>query len=202
MNRSSKTRGISRIDQAAKHNHGFFARLQRDGKIYSAFFADQAQGGRKKALVAARAYHQNMLEIFGPPMQKQRRWWAESPAQRIVRHCGVQSSAVRRGGKVRKYLGGDVESETVLAVRKMFSIKRHGFETPGRWPFAPAGPACAAWTEFQPATEPPDCGEPQFQGAFSASSAGLTGGPSFSRGCSCACHSSETRPFQQAVLSG
>ncbi len=128
MNRSSKTRGISRIDQAAKHNHGFFARLQRDGKIYSAFFADQAHGGRKKALAAARAYHQNMLEIFGPPMQKQRRWWAEIRRRKgssgIV---GVQLSAVRRGGKVRKYWAATWSPKPYSAVRKMFSIKRHGF---------------------------------------------------------------------------
>jgi len=128
MSRPSKARGICRIDQPAKHNYGYFARLQRDGKIYSAFFADKAHGGRKKALAAAIAYHQNMLEIFGPPMQKRRRWWAEIRRRKgssgVV---GVQLSVVRRGGKARKYWTATWSPKPYSPVRKMFSINRHGF---------------------------------------------------------------------------
>ena len=128
MSRPSKTPGISRIDQAAKHNHGFFARLRRDGKIYSAFFADKAHGGRKKALAAATAYHQNMLKIFGPPMQKQRRWWAEIRRRKGSSSVvGVHKSVVRRGGRVREYWTATWSPKPYGAVRKLFSINRYGF---------------------------------------------------------------------------
>jgi len=41
MNTPSSTPGICRIDQPEKYNHGFFVRLQRNGKIYSAFFSNK-----------------------------------------------------------------------------------------------------------------------------------------------------------------
>jgi len=46
MNTPSSTPGICRIDQPEKYNHGFFVRLQRNGKIYSAFFSNKNHGGQ------------------------------------------------------------------------------------------------------------------------------------------------------------
>jgi hypothetical protein len=46
MNNPSRTQGICRIDQPDKHNHGFFVRLQRNGKIHSALFTDKKHGGK------------------------------------------------------------------------------------------------------------------------------------------------------------
>jgi hypothetical protein len=58
-------KGISRIDQPEKHNHGFFVRLAREGKTHSAFFADKSHGGRQKALAAARQHYEMLLAKFG-----------------------------------------------------------------------------------------------------------------------------------------
>ena len=58
-------KGISRIDQPEKHNHGFYVRLTRAGKTHSAFFADKSHGGREKALAAAQKHYQGMLLKFG-----------------------------------------------------------------------------------------------------------------------------------------
>ena len=58
-------KGISRIDQPEKHNHGFFVRLARQGKTHSAFFADKSEGGRQKALAAARQHYEMLLAKFG-----------------------------------------------------------------------------------------------------------------------------------------
>src|ERR1039457_946957 len=103
MNRPSRTPGISRIDQPEKHNHGFFVRVQRRGKIHSAFFTDFKYGGRAQALAAAQRHHRKLLRKLGPTKSKSRQWWAELPRRKgssgIV---GVQRVVMRRRGKVIK----------------------------------------------------------------------------------------------------
>ena len=127
MNTPSRTPGICRIDQKAKHNHGFFVRLQRKGKIHSAFFADKMHGGPTLALAAARVHYRKLLAQLGPPKQMLRRWWAEIRRRKgssgIV---GVQRMVVRRDGRVRKYWKATWSPEPYVVARKMFSIRRYG----------------------------------------------------------------------------
>lgn len=59
-------KGISRIDQPEKRNHGFFVRLRRRGKVRSAFFADASHGGRAAALRAAQKHYRELLRQLGP----------------------------------------------------------------------------------------------------------------------------------------
>src|SRR5664279_2073230 len=66
--------GISRIDQREKRTHGFFVRLTRKGKIYSAFFADQSCGGKPKALGAARKHYLKLVRKHG---RISRQAWAQ-----------------------------------------------------------------------------------------------------------------------------
>ncbi len=70
-------KGISRIDQPQKHNHGFFVRLTRNGKAHSAFFSDKSRGGREQALTAAQEHHQKLLVKFGPAGKSLQRKWME-----------------------------------------------------------------------------------------------------------------------------
>ena len=63
-------KGISRIDQPEKHNHGFFVRLTRRGAVHSAFFSDKSCGGQDKALAAAQQCYQKLLAQFGPPAKR------------------------------------------------------------------------------------------------------------------------------------
>lgn len=117
MNTRSRTPGICRIDQPEKYNHGFFVRLQRRGKIHSAFFFDKMHGGREKALAAK----------LGRPVQKSRRWWAE--LRRRKGSCsivGVQRLVVRRYGKVRKYWKATWSPKPYVVARKVFSVQRYG----------------------------------------------------------------------------
>ena len=65
MHRQKPMKGISRIDQPAKHNHGFYVRLKRWGKIHTAFFADKFHGGRAAALRAAQKHYQKLLKQYG-----------------------------------------------------------------------------------------------------------------------------------------
>ncbi len=127
MSRSSRTPGVSRIDQAAKRTHGFFVRLQRRGKTHSAFFTDQKYGGRKRALAAAQKHYRKLLAKWGPPVRNQRRRWAEIRRRKgssgIV---GLQLKRVRRHGEVRKYWVATWSPKPYVSQHKEFSVWRYG----------------------------------------------------------------------------
>lgn len=125
--RRSLTPGICRIDQPEKHNHGFFVRVQRQGKIHSAFFTDFRHGGRAQALVAAQRHQRKLLAKLGPPKRMLRQWWAE-----IVRRRGrsgihgVQRIEDRRFGRPRIYWKANWSPEPYLVRRKQFSARKFG----------------------------------------------------------------------------
>jgi hypothetical protein len=73
MSKSKRMRGISRIDQPDKRTHGFFVRLQRRRKTYSAFFTDLKYGGKKRALTAAQKHYRKLLAKLGPSKRQRRR---------------------------------------------------------------------------------------------------------------------------------
>jgi hypothetical protein len=127
MNKPSPTPGICRIDQAAKHNHGYFVRLARRGKIHSAFFADKKHDGQASALAAAQQHYQRLLIKHGPPKAKSRQWWAE--IRRRKGSCsivGVQKSVIRRGKRPRIYWKATWSPEPYVVRRKWFSVAKFG----------------------------------------------------------------------------
>ncbi|MEM6602300.1 MAG: hypothetical protein AAF649_13050, partial [Verrucomicrobiota bacterium] len=67
--RRTGLKGISRIDQEEKHNHGWFVRVTRKGKTYSAFFTDKKHGGKGKALAAAKVGLEKLRAKY-PPMSR------------------------------------------------------------------------------------------------------------------------------------
>lgn len=127
MNRPSKTPGICRIDQPHKHNHGFFVRLARRGKIHSAFFADKTNGGRAQALAAAQAHYLKLRERLGMPRRRSRRWNAQ-----VVRRKGrsgiqgVQRVIDRRSKPWRKFWRACWSPELGVTQKRQFSIRKHG----------------------------------------------------------------------------
>jgi hypothetical protein len=127
MNRPSRTPGISRIDQPEKHNHGFFVRVQRRGKIHSAFFTDFKHGGRAQALAAAQRHHRKLLRTLGLPQRKSRRWWAELPRRRgsssIV---GVQRLVDWGSWPIRTYWKATWSPKPYVVRRKQFSVRKFG----------------------------------------------------------------------------
>ena len=127
MKTTVRTPGISRIDQPAKHNHGYFVRLQRKGKTHSAFFTDLKYGGRRRALAVAQRHHRKLLAKLGPPIRMHRRRWAEMRRRKgsssIV---GVQRVLVRRNGEVRKYWVATWSPKPYVVRRKAFSFWNFG----------------------------------------------------------------------------
>lgn len=123
----SSTPGICRIDQASRRTHGFFVRIQRKGKIHSAFFSDLAHGGRKAALAAAQGYHQEMQSKLGPPPHVYRRAWAQirrrQSASGII---GVRKVLRVRKGKAYDYWMASWSPEPHVVQRMSFSIAKYG----------------------------------------------------------------------------
>ncbi len=129
MNTPAKTPGISRIDQPSHRTHGFFLRATRQGKIYSAFFADKTYGGKTAALAAAVQHRGKLLKILGLPLQKTRRDWAETPRRRgrsgII---GVQRVIDRRSQPWRKSWRATWSPQPGVVRKKQFSIHKFGEE--------------------------------------------------------------------------
>ena len=127
MKTRSRTPGICRIDQPAKHNHGFFVRLQRRGKIHSAFFSDKQHGGQAQALAAAQQHYKKLLAKLGLAKHRPRRRWAEIRRRKgSSSFVGVQKLVVRRGSRVRTYWLATWSSEPYVVRRKAFSVRKYG----------------------------------------------------------------------------
>lgn len=127
MKTASRTPGICRIDQPAKHNHGFFVRLARRGRIHSAFFADKKHGGRELAFAAAQKHYQALRVKLGASKTPSRRFWAELLRRKgrsgII---GVQKLVDRRGRKPVTVWKATWSPEPYVVRRKQFSVRRHG----------------------------------------------------------------------------
>jgi len=127
MNRPSATPGICRIDQLHKHNHGFFVRLTRKGKIHSAFFSDIKHGGREPAFAAAQEHYRKLRIKLGEPKVNSRRFWAELPRRKgrsgIV---GVQKIVDRRSRKPVTVWKATWSPEPYVVRRRQFSVRKHG----------------------------------------------------------------------------
>jgi hypothetical protein len=127
MNTPSRTPGICRIDQPEKHNHGFFVRLTRRGKIHSGFFSDKKHGGREAAFVAAQKHYQQLRVKLGESKTPSRRFWAEVRRRkgRSGIH-GVQKFVDRRSSKPVTVWKATWSPEPYVVQRKQFSVRKHG----------------------------------------------------------------------------
>lgn len=127
VNRPSATPGICRIDQPHKHNHGFFVRIARRGKIHTGFFPDKAHGGKEQALAAAQTYYQKLAAKLGTPVQHSRLYWSEikrRPGRRGI--VGVRRVVSQRDGRKRVYWMAAWSPEYGVVTRRVFSIRRYG----------------------------------------------------------------------------
>ena len=127
MNRPSQTPGICRIDQPAKHNHGFFVRVSRKGKIHSAFFTDKKHGSREQAFVAAQEHYEKLRAKLGPPKQMSRRWWAELRRRKGSSNVvGVQKILDKRSKKPHVVWKATWSPKPYVVARRQFSARKFG----------------------------------------------------------------------------
>jgi len=129
VSRSSATPRICRIDQPHKHNHGFFVRVQRAGKIHSAFFSDKKFGSREKSLAAAQRGLIRLRRRAALVKSSPRRWNAEVVRRRGKSGIHGVQRIIDRGVKPwRKYWKATWSPELGKVARKQFSIRKHGEE--------------------------------------------------------------------------
>lgn len=120
-------RGICRIDQPEKRNHGFFVRVQREGKICSGFFTDLKYGGKTKALAAAKLFYAELQKIIPPKKISNRQWWAEIRRRKGSSNVvGVQKVVDGRSKKPRIYWMATWSPEPYVIRKKMFSVSKYG----------------------------------------------------------------------------
>lgn len=62
--------GITRIDQPEKKNHGYYVRITHRGETQQKYFPDKSNGGKKRALILAKAYRNRLLEQLPPAKQE------------------------------------------------------------------------------------------------------------------------------------
>ncbi len=119
--------GITRIDQPEKKNHGFYVRITHRGKGFQKYFPDKSLGGKPKALKAARAWRDSLLDKM--PKYKQE---AAAKKKRRIKQSGVVgvTHVVSKSSKGTVYeywqaawTDGDGRRRTAK-----FSISRYGDE--------------------------------------------------------------------------
>ncbi|MDF1753208.1 MAG: AP2 domain-containing protein [Verrucomicrobiales bacterium] len=119
--------GITRIDQVDKKNHGYYVRITHKGQRYQKYFPDKSNGGKAKALRAAKAYRDEILAKL--PKDKQD---AASRKKRRIKKSGITgvthvvSKSVK--GKNYDYWQAAWVDESNRRKTAKFSIARYGEE--------------------------------------------------------------------------
>jgi hypothetical protein len=125
MSTPRPTYGITRIDQPDKKNHGFYVRITHEGERYQKYFPDKSNGGKTKALNAAKAYRDGILAKL--PRSKQE---AASRKKRRIKKSGVTgvTHVVSKSVKGKNYDYWQAAWVDTTNKRKTakFSISRYG----------------------------------------------------------------------------
>lgn len=124
-------KGISRIDNAEKHTHGWYVRVCYDRRMHSKFFSDATKGGKEKALEAAIQHRNNLEAELGKPRTD--RIVVVSNARNLTGVIGVQR-VIKPGPKDpnRPLKGIAVEvtwsPEPNVLRKTSFPVEKHGEE--------------------------------------------------------------------------
>ncbi|MGJ3242302.1 MAG: AP2 domain-containing protein [Opitutales bacterium] len=128
MARTTKNKGISRIDSGS--THGWFVRGYRNGRTYSRLFSDRKCGGKGKALNMAREYRDELAAELEKIPQKPR-------GRRLVYRDSRNSSGVlgvcrtaKKGpnGTVNECYSVSWRPEPGVQKCTSFSIRKYGEE--------------------------------------------------------------------------
>lgn len=122
---SRPTYGITRIDQPAKKNHGYYVRITHKGKTQQKYFPDKSSGGKAKALKAAKEHRDGLVAKL--PKYKQE---AASRKKRRIKKSGVVGVthvvSQSQKGKSYEYWQAAWLDENDKRRTAKFSISRYG----------------------------------------------------------------------------
>lgn len=119
--------GITRIDQPDKKNHGYYVRITHKGEGYQKYFPDKSNGGKNKALRAAKRFRDEIVAKL--PKSKQE---AASRKKRRIKKSGITgvTHVVSKSVKGKNYdywQAAWVDKGNKRKTAK-FSISRYGDE--------------------------------------------------------------------------
>lgn len=116
--------GISRIDQAEKHNHGYYVRVTRNHKTASKFFADKLYGGKRAGLRLARQYEAELLEQAKSQKQPPRKKSSRNTSGKV----GVSRTTYKRGDDANQYWQAAWIDGKGVRKSVKFSVNKYGEE--------------------------------------------------------------------------
>ncbi len=118
---------ICRIDRARSRTHAWLVRVQRRNHIHQRYFSDHLHGGKRNALMAAKAYRDTLTQTLPVLSRKEfctiRKKNNRSGVSGISRHesAGRTSSSPRHVFWLAQWpIGGG------KAKRRKFSVKKYG----------------------------------------------------------------------------
>ncbi|GMV51973.1 MAG: hypothetical protein AMXMBFR67_35160 [Nitrospira sp.] len=119
--------GISRVDHEASHTHSWLVRIQRRNRMHCRHFSDVACGGKRRALQAAKAYRNSLIQQHLPLSRTDfcaiRKKTNRSGVSGVTRHeaPGRTPTSPRHSFWLAQWpIGGG------KAKKRKFSIKRYG----------------------------------------------------------------------------
>ncbi|MCA9082765.1 MAG: AP2 domain-containing protein [Planctomycetaceae bacterium] len=125
----SVNRNISRIE--CGHTRGYEVRLMRQRRLYCKLFSDGVHGGKKAALLAARAFRDSLIEKLAHRKYSRRdRATTKRRSNRSgvvgVRYTEVQDT---RGAKTQTYAFWEAQWSPAPGQRRTrrFSVRKYGF---------------------------------------------------------------------------
>ncbi|MFK5923630.1 MAG: hypothetical protein QM496_15735 [Verrucomicrobiota bacterium] len=118
-------KNIKRIDSTK--THGWQVHVRRGGRLRTKLFSDRIHKGKTKALTAAKAYRDGLVDEmakFAKPL-----WRIKRTARTNTGELGVsQTHYTNRSGKKRKVITVTVRSELGKAVNRKFSVDKLGYD--------------------------------------------------------------------------
>jgi hypothetical protein len=117
-------RGISRIDQPEKHNHGFYVRVTRNCKQFAKFFSDKKSGSKNKALIAAKAHYADLC--LNNPAMSRRKFAQIQRRSSKTGIVGVSKIVKSIKGKSYKFWQATWSPKIGTVQKEAFSVKKFG----------------------------------------------------------------------------
>ncbi len=118
---------ISRVDHEASRTHSWLVRIQRRNRMHCRHFSDAAHGGKRRALQAAKAYRDDLIQRHSPLSRAEfctiRKKTNRSGVSGVTRHDtpGRTPTSPRHTFWLAQWpIGGG------KAKKRKFSIKRYG----------------------------------------------------------------------------
>ncbi len=118
-------KNIKRIDSTK--THGWQVHERRGGVLKTKLFSDRLHGGKKKALEAAKAHRDELLESMAKLAKPL--WKIKRTPRTNTGHLGVSlTEYTNKSGKKRKVITVTARETLGKAVNRKFSVDKLGYE--------------------------------------------------------------------------